>query len=56
MKGIKAPGSGCANCKATLNLIGAVAQMRGVAVRLEKIEDTAAIPDYGVREVESWLA
>jgi small redox-active disulfide protein 2 len=48
MKDIKVLGTGCANCKATLKLIEEVVQARGVAVRLEKIEDMAAILGYGV--------
>ena len=48
MKDIKVLGSGCANCKTTLKLIEEVAQARGVAVNLEKIEDMAAILGYGV--------
>ena len=48
MKDIKVLGSGCANCKTTLKLIEEVAQARGVAVRLEKVEDMAAILGYGV--------
>ena len=48
MKDIKVLGSGCANCKTTLTLIEEVAQARGVAVKLEKVEDMAAILGYGV--------
>ncbi len=48
MKDIKVLGSGCANCKTTLKLIEEIAQARGVAVRLEKVEDMAAILGYGV--------
>lgn len=48
MKDIKVLGSGCANCKTTLKLIEEVAQSRGVAVNLEKVEDMAAILGYGV--------
>ena len=48
MKDIKVLGSGCANCNTTLTLIEEVAQARGVAVRLEKVEDMAAILGYGV--------
>jgi small redox-active disulfide protein 2 len=48
MKTIKVLGSGCANCKTTLKLIEEVAQARGVAVNLEKVEDMAAILGYGV--------
>jgi len=48
MKNIKVLGSGCANCNTTLKLIGEIAQARGVAVELEKVEDMAAILGYGV--------
>jgi small redox-active disulfide protein 2 len=48
MKDIKVLGSGCANCKTTLKLIEEIAQARGVAVSLEKVEDMAAILGYGV--------
>ena len=48
MKNIKVLGSGCANCKTTLKLIEEIAQARGVAVNLEKVEDMAAILGYGV--------
>ena len=46
--GIKVLGSGCANCKNTVNLIEQVAQAKGVAVQLEKVEDIRAIMGYGV--------
>lgn len=48
MKDVKVLGSGCANCKTTLKLIEEVAQARGVAVNLEKVEDMATILGYGV--------
>ena len=48
MKEIKVLGSGCANCRTTLKLIEEVAQARGVAVSLQKVEDMAAILGYGV--------
>ena len=48
MKDIKVLGSGCANCRTTLKLIEEVAQARGVAVDLEKVDDMAAILGYGV--------
>ena len=48
MKDIRVLGSGCANCKTTLKLIEEVAQARGVAINLEKVEDMAAILGYGV--------
>jgi small redox-active disulfide protein 2 len=48
MKDIKVLGSGCANCKTTLKLIEDIAQARGVVVKIEKVEDMAAILGYGV--------
>ncbi len=48
MKNIKVLGSGCANCKTTLKLIEEIAQARGVAIELEKVDDMAAILGYGV--------
>lgn len=48
MKNIKVLGTGCANCKTTLKLIEDAAQAKGVAIRLEKIEDIQAIMSYGV--------
>jgi small redox-active disulfide protein 2 len=48
MKDIKVLGSGCGNCKTTLKLIEDAAKARGVDVKLEKVEDMAAILGYGV--------
>lgn len=48
MKDIKVLGTGCANCKATVKLIEDTAKARGVEIRLEKVEDMAAIVGYGV--------
>lgn len=45
---IKVLGTGCANCKTTLKLIEEAATEKGVAVKLEKIEDLQAIMAYGV--------
>ncbi|MBY0466534.1 MAG: thioredoxin family protein [Burkholderiales bacterium] len=45
---IKVLGTGCTNCKNTVNLIEQVAQAKGVAVQLEKVEDIRAIMGYGV--------
>ena len=45
---IKVLGTGCANCKNTITLIDQVAQAKGVAVQLEKVEDIRAIMGYGV--------
>ena len=38
MKDIKVLGTGCANCKTTIALIDQGAQLKGVPVKLEKVE------------------
>ena len=48
MKDIKVLGSGCLNCKTTIALIEQVAQARGVAVNLQKVEEMQDIIGYGV--------
>ena len=48
MKDIKVLGTGCANCKSTIALIEQVAQAKGVAVSLQKIEELKDIMSYGV--------
>ena len=48
MKDIKVLGTGCANCRATVALIEQVAQARGVAVNLQKVEELRDIMSYGV--------
>jgi len=48
MKNIKVLGTGCANCRNTLNLIDDVARAKGVAVQLEKVEDLQQIMIHGV--------
>lgn len=48
MKEIKVLGTGCANCKNTVALIEQVAQAKGVAVTVHKVEDPRAIAGYGV--------
>lgn len=45
---IKVLGTGCANCKNTIALIDQVAQAKGVAVKLEKVEELRDIMGYGV--------
>jgi small redox-active disulfide protein 2 len=45
---IKVLGTGCANCRTTVQLIEAVAKERGVAVTLEKVEPAQDIMQYGV--------
>ena len=48
MKDVKILGTGCANCKNTLALVEQVAKEKGVAIKLEKVEDLPAITGYGV--------
>ena len=45
---IKVLGTGCANCRTTIALIEQVAQAKGIAVNLEKVEELRAIMSYGV--------
>ena len=45
---IKVLGTGCANCKTTINLIGQVALAKGVPVSLTKVEELQDIMAYGV--------
>ena len=48
MQTIKVLGTGCANCKSTMQLIDSVAKDKGVDVDLIKEEDLATIMQYGV--------
>ncbi len=48
MKEIKVLGSGCANCRNTIALIEQVAQAKGVAVTMQKVEELRDIMGYGV--------
>ena len=45
---IKVLGTGCANCKNTVALIEQVAQAKGVAITLQKVEELRDIMGYGV--------
>jgi small redox-active disulfide protein 2 len=45
---IKVLGTGCANCRNTIALIEQVAQDKGVAVNLQKVEELRDIMSYGV--------
>ena len=45
---IKVLGTGCANCRNTIALIEQVAQSRGIAVNLQKVEELRDIMSYGV--------
>jgi len=48
MKHIKVLGSGCANCKKTMQLLEDVAQSKGVDVEIEKVEELQDIVAFGV--------
>lgn len=48
MKDIKVLGTGCANCKTTIALIEQVAQEKGAAITMDKVQDMQAIIGYGV--------
>lgn len=45
---IKVLGTGCANCRTTVALIEQVAQAKGVAIELTKVEDLKDIMSHGV--------
>lgn len=45
---IKILGTGCANCRNTIALIQQVAQARGAAITLSKVEEMRDIVGYGV--------
>jgi small redox-active disulfide protein 2 len=45
---IKVLGTGCANCRTTIALIDQIAKAKGVAVKLEKVEELRDIMGYGV--------
>ena len=49
MKEIKVLGSGCCgNCTTTVALIEQVAQAKGIAVTLQKVEDLREVMSYGI--------
>jgi small redox-active disulfide protein 2 len=48
MKDIKVLGTGCANCRATVQRIEEAARAKGVAIQLTKVEDMPSIVGYGV--------
>jgi len=49
MKEIKVLGSGCCgSCTTTVTLIEQVAQAKGVAVNLQKVEDLKEVMSYGI--------
>ena len=45
---IKVLGTGCSNCKATVKLVEEIAQEKGVAITLEKVEDIKDIMTYNI--------
>lgn len=48
MREVKVLGSGCKRCQATADLVEKTAERLGVAVRIEKVTDYAAIAGYGI--------
>ena len=50
---IKVLGTGCANCRNTIALIEQVAQAKGIAVALQKVEELRDIMGYGVMSTPS---
>jgi len=48
MKQVKVLGTGCANCRATVQRVEAVAKELGVPITLEKIEAIQDILTYGI--------
>jgi small redox-active disulfide protein 2 len=48
MKDVKVLGTGCAKCKATVQLIEDVAKNQGADIHLQKVENVADIVSYGV--------
>lgn len=45
---IKVLGSGCSNCRKTIALIEQVANIKGVTIKLGKVEELRDIMGYGV--------
>ncbi|AOV15468.1 thioredoxin family protein [Klebsiella sp. LTGPAF-6F] len=48
MKHVKVLGTGCSGCKTTIRLIQQVADERGVAIQLEKVESLSEIMKHKV--------
>ena len=48
---VKVLGTGCANCRKTVALIEQVAQAKGAAIDLAKVEDINDIIGYGVMAI-----
>ena len=52
MKNVKVLGVGCANCKATFNLLDTIAREKGVEIQLEKVEEMEKfLKSYGLKWV-----
>lgn len=45
---IKVLGTGCSNCKSTVNLLAELAKEKGVSVNIEKIENIQDIMGYNI--------
>ncbi len=48
MKEVKVLGTGCANCRRTVQLVEEVAQEKGIDITLQKVEDLPGIMSYGI--------
>ncbi len=48
MKQVKVLGTGCAKCKALVDMVKQASEQGGIAIELEKVEDMARIVAYGV--------
>lgn len=48
MKDIKVLGTGCSNCKNTIQLIEEIALEKKQPIKLEKVEDIQKIMSYGI--------
>jgi len=48
MKQVKVLGTGCANCRATVQRVETVAKEVGVPITLEKVEEIQDIMTYGI--------
>jgi small redox-active disulfide protein 2 len=48
MKDVKVLGTGCVNCRTTVQRIEEAARAKGVAIHLTKVEDMPSIVGYGV--------
>lgn len=48
MKDVKVLGTGCANCRATIQLVEDVAKRKGVPIALTKVDQIPEIASYGI--------